>query len=114
MREFRKYRDRVLKDADVRAGYEEQAFVARLGELMRQIREQAKFSQEKWAKMTGLSQADVSRLETGLGKKGPTFDTLVRWVHARKMKLVIQALPKGRRGKASTARASDDHFRLVI
>lgn len=114
MREYRKYRGRLLKDKDVRAGYAEQTAIASIGRLMRRIREQAELSQEQWAKLTGMSQADISRLEAGMGKKGPTFDTLVRWVHANRLKLVIQAVPKGGRDKAVKGGSRDREMQLGL
>ena len=116
MREYVKYRSRLLKDEDVRAGYQEQTAIASIGRLMREIREQAKLSQEQWAELIGMSQADISRLEAGMGKKGPTFDTLVRWFHATRLKLAIQAVPRSGRDKAakSGSHAGEMPLSLII
>jgi transcriptional regulator with XRE-family HTH domain len=99
MRTFDEHLDQVLQDPDVQAGFNEQAVAAQLGGLLRTARVRARLSQQKLAQLTGLSQADVSRLESGFGKKGPTIDTLVRCARAQRMRLVIQFVPTKRAAK---------------
>lgn len=51
-------------------------------------RESAKLSQPQLAKQSGVQQADISRIERGLGN--PTRDTLVKLADALGMQLVLQ------------------------
>lgn len=60
----------------------------RLGRQIASARELAHLSQPQLAKQSGLQQADISRIERGLGN--PTRDTLVKLADALGMQLVLQ------------------------
>lgn len=59
------------------------------GRRIATARESAHLSQPQLAKQSGVQQADISRIERGLGN--PTRDTLVKLADALGMQLVLQA-----------------------
>lgn len=58
------------------------------GRRIATARETAHLSQPQLAKQSGVQQADISRIERGLGN--PTRDTLVKLADALGMQLVLQ------------------------
>jgi transcriptional regulator with XRE-family HTH domain len=67
--------------------------LSKLGRLIHRARISTNLRQQELAKLSGVAQGDISRLEIGSGEKGPTFDTLVRLAHAQDMKLVVELVP---------------------
>ena len=55
-------------------------------------RESAKLSQDQLAKLTGISQADISRLENG--ESNPSLNTIKRLAAALGMKLRLEFVPQ--------------------
>lgn len=71
--------------AQIRAEYEE---VFGLGEVVAKRREELHLSQMELADQTGVSQADISRLERGKGN--PTLETMKKLLGALQLKLAVQ------------------------
>lgn len=90
---YRKLRDDLLERPGVRDAYNVQRELSRLGDLIQRTRRAAKLPQQELAAASGIAQADISRLESGLGERGPTFETLVRLAHAQGMNLVVEFVP---------------------
>ena len=90
---YRNMRERLLARPEVRAGYDTQAELNKLGRLMKRGRIESNLPQQELALLSGLSQGDISLLEMGAGEKGPTFDTLVRLAHAQGRRLVMELVP---------------------
>ena len=62
----------------VREGAEQQRQIFSLGEMLRDVRERfAKISQTEAARIVGIPQPELSRIETGLGSRGPTYATVI-------------------------------------
>lgn len=61
-----------------------------LGQCLATARERAGLTQPQLAQRSGVQQADISRIERGLGN--PTRDTLIRLADALGMQLVL--MPK--------------------
>lgn len=59
-----------------------------LGSQIAAARQSAQLSQPQLAAQTGVQQADISRIERGLGN--PTRDTLLKLVDALEMQLVLE------------------------
>lgn len=91
---YRTFRDQLLRRPAVREAYDSQRELAKLGRLLQRVRAASKLRQQDVAALTGIAQADISRLEHGLGERGPTFETMVRLAHAHNMKLVVQLVPE--------------------
>jgi transcriptional regulator with XRE-family HTH domain len=85
-----------LKHEGFREGYAAREAMIRLGDMLRQTREAAGYTQEALAKRIGMSQPAISRLEGGFGPHGPEMDTVTRFVHGCEAELVIgiKATPK--------------------
>jgi transcriptional regulator with XRE-family HTH domain len=77
-----------------------------LAELAASIK--ANGRQQELAKLSGVAQGDISRLEIGSGEKGPTFDTLVRLAHAQDMKLVVELVPNGAAADAGSSSVDEE------
>jgi transcriptional regulator with XRE-family HTH domain len=84
----------LLERPAAKAAYDSQRERNRLGQLLQRSRQHVNLRQQELAKAAGITQADISRLESGLGERGPTFDTLLRLAHAQRMKLVVELVPE--------------------
>lgn len=61
------------------AGQREREAILLLGEKLRELRKAYLcISQEEAATLIGIKQPDLSRIETGMGKRGPSFGTIAR------------------------------------
>ncbi|WP_043690765.1 helix-turn-helix domain-containing protein [Luteimonas huabeiensis] len=68
---------RLRTIAGVDEGAALQQRISRLGDLLRQVREaHLKLPQTEAARLIGIPQSELSRLEAGTGARGPTFATL--------------------------------------
>jgi transcriptional regulator with XRE-family HTH domain len=106
---YRTMRERLLTRPDVRAGYDKQVELNKLGRLMKRGRLESKLPQQELSEISGVAQGDISRLEIGSGEKGPTFDTLVRLAHAQGMHLVVELVPEKSAEFASITSDEDDN-----
>ena len=59
-----------------------------LGARIRNLRCKAKMTQQALAQHCNMNQVDISRIEAGLGKQGPTYVTLLKLSRALKDDLV--------------------------
>jgi transcriptional regulator with XRE-family HTH domain len=91
---YKSLRSELLKRPGVQQGYDSQRERNRLGQLLQRSRQSANLKQQELAVAAGITQADISRLETGMGDRGPTFETLLRLAHAQRMKLVVELVPE--------------------
>lgn len=64
-----------------------------LGDALRRVRVEQGLSQSTVAELAHIDQGDISRLENGEGKHGPTLETLVRYAHAVGAGLVVGLVP---------------------
>lgn len=69
----------------IQAEYQE---IFGLGEVVAQRREELHLSQIQLARQSGVTQADISRLEQGKGN--PTFATIKKVMAALQLKLAVQ------------------------
>ncbi|HKB90403.1 MAG TPA: helix-turn-helix domain-containing protein [Opitutaceae bacterium] len=100
---YQNMRERLLAREGVKEGYDKQAGLSKLGRLIHRARVSTNLRQQELAKLSGVAQGDISRLEIGSGEKGPTFDTLVRLAHAQDMKLVVELVPNGAAAEVGSA-----------
>lgn len=91
---YKRLKESFLSRPATREGYDTQRGLNRLGRIFKESRRSANLPQQELARVAGIAQADISRLEAGLGERGPTFDTLIRLAHAQKMKLVVELVPE--------------------
>src|SRR5882757_281369 len=89
---YQTMRARLGARQGVKAGYDKQAQLNKLGRLFRRARIAAKLLHEDVAMTAGMKVSDIHRLETGSGD-GPTFDSLVKIAHALDMQLAVELVP---------------------
>ncbi|MGI4813331.1 MAG: helix-turn-helix domain-containing protein [Janthinobacterium lividum] len=89
MEKFSDFRDELLEDPEIRAGYEEQSQLVRFGRMVRAARESKALTQAALAAKLAISQSEISRLEKGEGVMGPSLDRIVAVAHALDLQLVV-------------------------
>ena len=100
---YRNLRKRLLARPAVKASYDMQMELIKLGRFVQRAREASNLMQKDLASLSGVAQGDISRLEGGAGAKGPTFETLLKLVHAQGLELVLELVPKGTKKSTSNA-----------
>lgn len=70
-------------------GYAVRDAVMQAGRMVRAMRNDAGFTQTQLAERAGMSQAEISRLEAGLGRHGPSVEILNRLAKACDLRLVM-------------------------
>lgn len=64
-------------------GRQQRETIMLLGEKIRQLREsELGISQTEAARLIGMEQPELSRIENGVGKRGPSYITITRIIHA--------------------------------
>ena len=79
----------LLTIPDVRKGYEEQRAMMAIAKQLKEARLEANLTQQQLATMMDTSQPEIVRLELGLGKRGPSVDTVVRLANALSRQLIL-------------------------
>lgn len=109
---------RALEDPDVRFGYDNYDLLRQLGTFLREMRTDQDLSQKALEALSGIPQADISRLESGAMERGPTLLTLVHLAHATGKRLVIglqePAAAAGVSEPDATAARTDDDLRSIV
>lgn len=90
---YKTLRGKLLARPAVKEAYDSQRERNRLGRLLQRSRQSNNLLQQELALAAGIAQADISRLEAGLGERGPTFDTLLRIARAQRMRLIVELVP---------------------
>ena len=70
------YLGKQLKDAEFRHPYEQRRLVHEVAIVVRSMREQTGLTQAQLAKMVGVSQPMIARMERGLDQRTPRWETL--------------------------------------
>lgn len=91
MSDFRKYLDEQMKDPEFKAEWEATEPEAQIVKAMLDGRKKKNITQKQLAELTGIAQADISRLENGNGN--PSIDTLERIAQGLGMKLKLEFVP---------------------
>jgi transcriptional regulator with XRE-family HTH domain len=89
MSKLSKFEEMALVDKDVKFGFDNYDVLKQIGGLVREMRVGSGFSQTVLQEMSGVTQADISRVESGTMERGPSLLTLVRLAHAAGKRLVI-------------------------
>ena len=74
-------------------GYAARDAIVRVGAMLRRMREDAGLTQTELAQRAAMDQSEISRLERGLGRHGPSVETLARVTEALGHALVVGARP---------------------
>ena len=95
MSDFREFRQELLNDPEVRREYDALEPEFDIIRAMIQARKQQGITQEELARRTGITQADISRIETGT--RNPSLNMLKRLADGLGMRLKVEFLPKVQR-----------------
>jgi len=72
------YLGKQLQDPEFRHHYEQRRLVHEVAIVVRSMREQASLTQAQLAKLVGVSQPMIARMERGLDQRTPRWETLRR------------------------------------
>ena len=80
----------LLKTPEGREAFDDSAEVAAICRMIATARKQSGRSQDELAERSGVPQAEISRIESGMLSRGPTLLTLVRLARAMGQSLRVQ------------------------
>jgi len=89
---LREIEDRLEQDHEIDALDTPDDELIQVGRLMRTLREARGFTQRQVQALSGVNQAEISRIEAGVGSRGMTISqmaTLARAQHARVVMLLV-------------------------
>lgn len=86
---LRELEDRLLQDADVQLGYDNASAAAKMGVLLRKLRERGGLTQREVFVASGVQQSEISRYEAGQATRGLTLSQLQTIAHAQGVEVVI-------------------------
>ena len=92
MSEFRELLDEQLKDTEFRQEYENLEPEFDIIRAMIEARKQQHITQQELSKRTGITQADISRIENGT--RNPSLDMIKRLAKGMGMRLKLEFIPK--------------------
>lgn len=93
MGSYQKYRDGELKkDPELKAAYEALAPEYNIIQAMINVRKEQNLTQKELSERTGITQADISRIENGT--RNPSISMVQRLADGLGMRLVLQIVPK--------------------
>lgn len=95
MSDFREFRQQLLNDPEVRREYDALEPEFDVIRAMIGARKQQNMTQEELARRTGITQADISRIENGT--RNPSLNMLKRLAEGLGMRLKVEFLPKAQR-----------------
>ena len=101
---LREIEARLEQDREIDATAPADDELIQVGRLMRTLRETRGLTQRKVQELSGVNQAEISRIEAGVGTRGMTvsqMSTLARAQHARVVMLLVDesVVEKGDRNK---------------
>ena len=93
MGSYQKYRDEALKnDPELREAYDALAPEYNIIQAMIDARKKQNLTQKELSERTGITQADISRIENGT--RNPSINMVQRLADGLGMRLVLQFVPK--------------------
>ena len=95
MSDFREFRQELLNDPEVRREYDALEAEFDVIRAMISARKQQNMTQEELSRRTGITQADISRIENGT--RNPSLNMLKRLAEGLGMRLKVEFLPKAQR-----------------
>lgn len=89
-----------LKNNDFRMAFDEHRFYLQIAHLISDLRQKIGWSQTELAKVAGISQPMIARLESGDSSRTPTFDTIFKILKALGYTMSINVQKEKRRKAA--------------
>ena len=99
---------------EVRTGFDRRARLIEVGQLIKDLRIAQGLTQAELAERVGTSQPEIVRLERGLGRQGPTIDTLMRVAGAMHKALRIGFVPEDQAGVSTGSPTEAEHCFLTL
>lgn len=91
MSSYKKYREKALKDAEVKAEYDALQPEYDIIQAMVDARNEQHITQKELSDRTGITQADISRIENGT--RNPSLEMVKRLAEGLGMRLKIEFVP---------------------
>ena len=92
MSEFREFLDEQLKDSEFREEYERLEPEFDIIRTMIEERKRQHLTQKQLSERTGITQADISRIENGT--RNPSLDMIKRLAKGMGMRLKLEFIPE--------------------
>lgn len=92
MSSYREYKEKALKDPEVKAEYDALEAEYDIIQAMIDIRKSQNITQKELSERTGITQADISRIENGT--RNPSLAMVKRLAEGLGMRLKLEFVPK--------------------
>lgn len=92
MTRYDKFKEQLLEDPQVRAEYDALEPEFDIIQAMIDARRQQNLTQKELSERTGITQADISRIENGT--RNPSLDMIKRLASGMGMRLKLEFIPK--------------------
>ena len=93
MSSYNEYKKQALANPEVKAEYDALQIEYDIIQAMIDARIEQHMTQKELSAMTGITQADISRIENGT--RNPSLEMLKRLAHGLGMQLKLEPYPKG-------------------
>lgn len=94
MTDFEKYKQMKLKNPQIKEDYDDLESEFDIIEAMIKARKMQNITQKELSEKTGITQADISRIENGT--RNPSLEMLKRLARGLGMRLKIEFIPENR------------------
>ena len=91
MSSYQEYKNRMLHDLEVKAEYDALEPEYDIIQAMIDARKTQNLTQKELSERTGITQADISRIERGL--RNPSLEVIKRLAHGMGMQLRLEFVP---------------------
>lgn len=92
MSNYNEFKRELLKNPDVKAEYDALEPEFNIIQAMIDARKQQNLTQEELSKITGITQADISRIENGT--RNPSLEMVKRLARGLGMRLKLELIPQ--------------------
>lgn len=92
MSSYERFREEQLRDSDVRAEYDALEPEFNIIQAMIDARKQQNMTQKELSERTGITQADISRIENGT--RNPSINMVKRLAKGLGMQLKLELIPQ--------------------
>lgn len=92
MNEYTKFKELLLQDPQVKAEYDALEPEFDIIQAMIRARKQQNITQKELSERTGITQADISRIENG--SRNPSLDMMKRLAKGMGMRLKLEFIPE--------------------
>lgn len=92
MTSYNKFKAELLEDPQVKAEYDALEPEFDIIQAMIDVRKQQNLTQKELSERTGITQADISRIENGT--RNPSLDMIKRLASGMGMRLKLEFIPK--------------------